>query len=242
MTILEILEIIRVITLIVIILFALILAVITTMRAKRGFTRRQVGYLVFCLGLLFITYIAITAREIQPADWAQIMLTLGLVAVTGSYAFSAVKQADASVKMAEEMREQRYDAVRPVIDIYRDPADDDKMPEAIAASEGDASRGLSCVLKNIGLGPAIDLRSFVQNPISGERQHHDFGTLAIGKTTYRVKLSLIHEGSPLALLAYYKDVYGRTFKSSREVTIDKEKGWEIDSLHIRLVENGERID
>lgn len=138
-------------------------------------------------------------------------------------------------KMSNEMREQRYDAVRPVIDIFRDQADDDKMPEALAGKAGDASRGLSCVLKNIGLGPAIDVYSFVQNPFSGESQRHEFGTLAIGEMTFRMKLSLIHEGNPLALVAYYRDVYGRAFVSIREVSADEERGWEIGPLQTRPV-------
>ncbi len=61
-------------------------------------------------------------REILPEDWAQIFLVLGLVVATGFYALMAFRQAkatkeqaDASVKMAKEMREQRVMASRPVI-------------------------------------------------------------------------------------------------------------------------------
>ncbi len=134
--------------------------------------------------------------------------------------------------MAQEMREQRYDTVRPVIDIQREQWDEDKTVEVYAAIHEDTSRGLSCILQNIGLGPAIDLYSFVQNPISGERQHHLFGTLATRRKTYKMNLSLNHEENRMALVAYYRDVYGRTFESSREVRIDKEKGWQLGPLKI----------
>jgi len=230
----------QVIILIVVIVLSLTLSIGALRRAIReGFTRRRIAIFVSGLGILFITYLAYNLGKIQPSDWAQIMLMLGLVAVTGVYALSAARQADASVEMAEEMREQRYDAVRPVIDIERKPRDEDKMAEAIAASEGNTSRGLSCVLHNIGLGPAIDLYSFVQNPFSGERQRHDFGTLAKEAETYNMNLSVKQEGDRMALVSYYKDVYGRLFESSRGVVVDKNKGWIIDPLRIRQVREDE---
>jgi len=199
--------------------------------------RRPISVLEITLqiwALLFLIFIVSMGSKLQPADWVQVILLGGLVTVTAVYT-------TASVNMAKEMREQRYDVVRPVIDIYRDQADDDKIIEALDARDENASRGLSCVLKNIGLGPAIDVYSFIQNPFSGEHQRHEFGTLAIGEPTFRRKLSLIHEGSPLALIAYYRDVYGRTFVSIREVSSDKEKGWEIGPLQSRPVTQEEHL-
>ena len=187
------------------------------------------------LGVLFIVYLFLNIGSITPADWAQILLLFGLVGVTGFYALSATKQARDTAKMADEMKEQRYDAVRPVIDINRDPADEDKMLEAIAAREGDPSKGLACVLHNIGLGPAIDLYSFIQNPVSGKSERYDFGTLAKGEKTSRMRLSMINEmnkdhPSDLLLITLYRDIYDRKFFSSRNVSIDKEKGWELAPL------------
>jgi hypothetical protein len=204
------------------------------LRKKRPATG-PIGIILLSVGLLFAIFLLFRADELEPASLAQMILTIGLIMVTAAYAGSAEKQATANVKMAKEMREQRYDTVRPVIDIYRDPADEDKMQEALEGTSGDASRGLSCVLKNIGLGPAIDVYSFVQNPFSGERQRHEFGTLAIGEITFRMKLSLIYEDKPLALVAYYRDVYGRAFVSIREVSADEKKGWQIGPLQTRPV-------
>jgi len=53
-------------------------------------------------------------------DWIQVISTLILVGVTAfmrDLSKDAKRQADASVKMAEEIEKQRYDTVRPVIDI-----------------------------------------------------------------------------------------------------------------------------
>lgn len=189
--------------------------------------------------LLVVIAAIIILAKFDLVDWSskinvghilEILTLIILVFITAMYALSASEQANASVKMAEEMRYARYDTVRPVIDIQRDQWDEDKISEAIAASDGDTSSGLSCALHNIGLGPALDVYSFVKNPFSGGRQHHDFGTLATGEKTYKMNLSAKQADGRIALLAYYKDVYGRAFESSREVSVDKEKGWEIGPL------------
>jgi hypothetical protein len=187
------------------------------------------------------------------SDLIQIILMGLLVVITGIYAWrthviSKVtrEQADASVKMAKEMKQQRYDTVRPVIDIQRAPWDEDKLPEAFAGKSGDTSRGLACALHNIGLGPAIDMHSFVQNPFvqnpSDPRQRFECGTLATGEKTHKMNLSMKQEDGRMALLAYYKDVYERAFESSREVSVDKEKGWQLGPLKIRpVLENEEQL-
>ncbi len=223
-------------TLIVGIVLSLALCTVALIRAfKEGFTRRWIAVLVLGLGFLFIIYVAYNSDKIEPAAQAQIMLMVGLLAVTGVYALSAARQADASVKMAKEMREQRYDSVRPVVDIRRKVVESRQLNEALAAREENFQYGLSCVLHNVGLGPAIDMYSFIQVS-EAERQRYDFGTLAIGEKTLPADLSLNHNDNQTALITYYKDVYGRTFKSRREVSVDKEKGWELGPLQVCLVE------
>lgn len=61
----------------------------------------------FTIATLLLIYLTLKAYTIAPADWVQIMLTFGLVLATIQYAISSAKQAGASVKMAEEMKEQR---------------------------------------------------------------------------------------------------------------------------------------
>ena len=71
--------------------------------------------MVLAIGAIFILYLALNSSDIGPAEWAQILLLAGLVAVTGIYAMSATRQADASAKMAEETREQRYSECLPLL-------------------------------------------------------------------------------------------------------------------------------
>jgi len=85
----------------------LILCLTAVVKAwKEGFSVKWIAVFVLGLGGLFLIYLGYNLNKIEPADQAIIMLTAGLVAVTGLYALSAARQADASVKMAEEMREQ----------------------------------------------------------------------------------------------------------------------------------------
>lgn len=198
------------------------------LEARNTFTKRSrfypIPFILMIIGILFLILVLYRGTELVARDWAQILLTIGLLTITAVYAWS-------TQKMAKEMRAQRYDTVRPVIDICRDPTDEDKVSEAIAANKKDPSRGLSCVLHNIGLGPAIDLYSFIQT--SSGSQRYDFGTLAKGGKTFRKKLSTRQEGRPsdLLLVAYYSDIYGRECVSSRIVSIDTEKGWVLEHLH-----------
>ncbi len=135
--------------------------------------------------------------------------TVALVIVTGIYAWH-------THKMAEEMRDTRYDALRPIVDI----AYLMQMPIALArqAYMKEVPKELPCKLCNVGAGPATDVYSFVCPP-SGERQRNDFGAIATRKETIPMNLSLEQKDDRWFLVAYYKDVYGRWFESSREVRV-----------------------
>jgi len=238
------------IVLIVIIVYALVLCAIALKGfIKEGFLRPRAFKFALPLGLLFLAYLlySLVLHRIGPSDWAQIFLVLGLVVVTGFYALVAFRQANASMKMAEEMKEQRYDAVRPVIDIRRDIARTDiarQTLEANAALSEDTSHGLSCILHNIGVGPAIDVHSFIQHPERGRLPWRNFVTLAAGGKTERKNFSLKHENNRMALVAYYKDIYDQVFESSREVSIDKvgNAKWEIGPLKTIPVKEVESSD
>ena len=130
--------------------------------------------------------------------------------------------------------------VAPVIDFERvKSSGTEMMKEAFCGKSGDTSDGLLCTLNNIGLGPAIDLHSFIQNPFVQDplerRQRFDFGTLAVEGKTEEMKLSLNQDAKRIALVAYYKDIYGRTLESSREVKSDEVKGWQLGPLQTRLM-------
>ncbi len=178
-------------------------------------------------GFFFTAFVAIIGALIITAvneasfNISQVLLTLALVLITCIYAMrtsdiakATRAQADASVKMAEEMRDARYDTVRPVIDIIN--IDQTPLELARQAYAEELPKELPCKLCNVGVGPATDVYSFVCPP-SSERRRHNFDTIAIGKEKGPKRLSLAQKDNHWFLVAYYKDVYGRWFESSREV-------------------------
>ncbi len=83
-----------------------------------------IGLSVATVVLIIVLSTLINIGKLDFAQAIQITITFVLVLVTVIYvlrtseiAKATREQAEASVKMAEEMREQRYDEVRPVIDI-----------------------------------------------------------------------------------------------------------------------------
>ena len=194
-------------------------------------------------GLLVGTVSGLASNKIITTGEAiEIILLFGLVVVTAIYARRTSDIADATREQAKEMREQRYDAIRPIIDIERPwpLREEDRARELIAATSGDLSVDLACNLRNIGLGPAIDVYSFTKMR-GGESRRRDFGTLAknqeaIGSTS----LSVQQKGSRIFLVVYYRDVYGRNFESSREVKLDREKQrWELGRLDTHFLKEEE---
>lgn len=166
--------------------------------------------------------------------------TKDIADATKEQAKATREQAEASVKMAEEMREQRYDTLRPIIDILGQRVEPIEMArQAYGAKEGEFPKGLPCILRNIGVGPAIEVYSFIEDA-KGETCRWDFGSIpvAIGAEemgyTREMSLSLRQRGEHKALVAYYKDVYDNPFESSREVCLDSEKSTlKIGPLKIR---------
>ena len=192
---------------------------------EEGMLRKRSIRFALVFGFLFMVYLVVHVladlnlladcdalsglREILPSGWAQIFLVLGLVGATGFYALMAFRQAG-------EMRDARHDALRPIIDIVNI----EQMPIELArqAYAEEPPKELPCKLCNVGVGPATDVYSFVCPP-SSERRRHNFDTIAIGKEKGPKRLSLAQKDDHWFLVAYYKDVYGRWFESSREVRV-----------------------
>jgi len=183
----------------------------------------------------------------STADWIQLavgaVLFVTLLAVFW-YAWE-------TRNMVKEIREQRYDSVRPVIDIkwlgeeptpfeMPDPGAQERMAVGLAAKEGNLPPGLQCALNNVGLGPAIDVHSFIlgwnNERRQNERRQCDFGTIAQGQVTKYMTFSLEQKDDKKALVVFYKDVYGRLFESSREVSLNTQnKNLDIGPLKIRAI-------
>lgn len=157
MTFIEVAELFRFIGSILIYLLAFTLFIIALVGAsKKGITRQRVALAILALGAVFTMYLAYNVREIAPADWVQIMLTLGLVALTGFYALSASRQADANVKTAEELRQQRIMASRPFI-IQRA-----ELKKAVAKTII-TDYFSHFEIHNAGNGPAIEVETSILN-------------------------------------------------------------------------------
>jgi len=181
---------------------------------REGFTIRWTAFLMLALGLLFVVYLAYTAREIHPADGAQIMLVTGLVAVTGVHALSASRQADASVKMAEEMRHARFPAIKIG---WIGP---DSTEEKVIA-----------VFKNTGLGPALNLKCYLAHD-TFNFQYKDVGytvmevgeehTISFPRGNFDFK-----ERAGLGINCDYRSVYGESFRSILRFEAGEESHFEI---------------
>ena len=175
-------------------------------------------------------------------DWIQAILMVMLIGVTIFYAWQ-------TKKTVSEMREQRYAALRPLIDIVEHPlTGKEMMKQGFDAKEGKFPKDLPCRLRNIGVGPAIELYSFIEGA-GGKPRRWDFGALpvAVGEEemgyTRETQLLLEQRGDHRALVAYYKDVYGNPFESSREVSVDKDKeAVNIDALEIRPLPRKEHTE
>jgi len=239
--------------LLIIVVAILFIKTLIKLIKKGGFnaTDKAFPVIVFGAGLLFVIVLAYRySDEIELGEFIQILLLFVLVTVTSIYAWSASRQAGASVKMAEAAKEQAdasarmaevteklvFEPVRPVIDIERlrrKPRSEEKEP--YAARQGELPDSLRCSLRNIGLGPAIDVSTFVQ---SDRRNHQPLlrGTVLKDEVTEEMPLSLEERDDKKFLLAYYRDVHGRCFESRREVSVDTERGsWELGPLKAEVL-------
>jgi hypothetical protein len=214
---------------------------------------RRNEIIVLCVAVfaLAIALIVLTLLNvINTAQGIEIIITFVLVLVTVGYvrrtaeiadatreqAEATRRQADASVKMVEEMANTRYDAFRPIVDIVEMPMEPtEKVKKAFDAGDGKFPEELPCVLRNIGIGPAIGVSSFIIVPSNSGQRPWDFGTIAVGEKTAEMRLSPQQTGDRMFLVAYCKDVYGRDVESRREVTLDKERhSWKIHPLETQV--------
>jgi len=101
------------------------------------------------IGVLLISYLIGNINNIVPAEWAQILILLGLVTVTGMYALSTRKQADASMKMAEAM-------TRPYLLLRLDLADDEFFQWDTYEGKSPSDE-FNVLIRNAGSGAAKNL-------------------------------------------------------------------------------------
>jgi hypothetical protein len=147
-----------------------------------------------------------------------LILTLGAVLW---YAWEARKQAKASVRMAEEMREQRLLTTRPILLL---------SPIAQEAGTGTAEEGLRLALPgplpdttpvriiNIGPGMAVEIR--VPCKLAAESPHEaiiDYLSCGSEKVVPVFYLAAEQGDSSQRILRItYQDVFGNRYESTRE--------------------------
>jgi hypothetical protein len=157
-----------------------------------------------------------------------VILALTLAGVLW-YAWEARKQAKASTEIARETRLSRQDELRPVLDFRK------LVPEEFGTGQAAMARHLaqmwgdnhvSCRLKNVGAGPAVNISSRALQR-DGTEIKADMGTLGVGESSVPWPL-VVGEG---LLQVHYEDVYGRRFLSRRAVTFGSE-GPDLGALEV----------
>jgi len=151
-----------------------------------------------------------------------LILTLGAVLW---YAWEARKQAAASARMAEEMREQRRDAARPVINIGLGSYERDLEARAKQALGKAFPAAIQCQLRNIGVGPALNVRFQVDDGQGGSYLLQ-IGALEAGEADkvqqhLTVADSTVEQERKL-LQVFYEDVFGNTVESRRDLSLSED--------------------
>ncbi len=219
--------------------------------------QEMISILVFFIVLVIILIINMKYGLLTTSDSMNILLITALVIATFYYAGETAKisknsrvqtevmleQTQASRKMAEEMMQQRYGHVLPILDIQeQDKSAKDMIRTGLIIGSGQIPEGLSCLLRNVGLGPALNVWTFIIVPIDRRRHQWDFGVLSVDDKTGVEWLSIEQHDSRSVLVAYYKDVYGRPFESSREfISYVGEGNYELGPLRIRELTEEEYV-
>ena len=190
----------------------------------------------FTFATLLLFHLTLNAYTIAPADWVQIMLTFGLVLATIQYAISAAKQADASVKMAEQMRKQT-ETLRETVSMSVHPS---VSIEVLKISGGD----------NYPFEPPAELYIELQNTGKGSARNLVVTCESQGKKVEYSKIELpslnvgdkprfsIHRTTPISgdelrvayvlLKALYNDELGEIWSTTLQ--IDRDGKWKAGEI------------
>lgn len=125
----------------------------------------RVHLLQLWVGLCVVVAITIHFTPLSLYEGIQILLLVTLVLVTSRYAFSAHEQAEASKRMAEEMKLTREMQTMPSITAYFD---------------NPRSTLLGLVVKNIGYGAAKDVKLKIDPPLRDHKER-DIAELSLFK-------------------------------------------------------------
>ena len=179
---------------------------------------------------------------ITAADWLQASVTGLLALITLTYVFlfwksniSVREQVEATKGMAEEMQQQRFDTHQPVLVLKEDSSSLETGKQVVHLWMGSYPKAISCRCKNVGAGPALDLRWTIHED-DGTTMNYDFPVLEAGQQLKRnspgprkykeqifeFPMCDTERENVKILRLTYKDLYGRGIESKREITFDRE--------------------
>jgi len=163
--------------------------------------------------------------QMTITDWIQAISTLVLVGVTAYYAWkthslskSTEKQAVASVKMAEEMRNARSPSIT-IKWIGADPS----------------VRKISTSIENVGLGPALNLKCYLTHQeFASDYKYGGYSTFDVGQ---KYTLTLPSEGfdfkawKGLSINCDYESISGEKFRSMLKFESQENRSMQIIKLN-----------
>ena len=174
----------------------------------------------------------------STGEWVQVCVA-GVLAVTlmvvAYYACQAKRQADASARMAREMEQGRHDAARPVVNIGSEPYERNSEALLKQALGKAFPAAIQCQLRNIGVGPALNIRFQVDDGQGGSHLLQ-IGALETGEADqFHRHLTVVDstvEQERKLLQVFYEDVFGNTVESHRELSLSEDGGLVIGPLRI----------
>ncbi len=221
---------------------------------------------LFVSGIIFAIALALIRiyELIDAAQAIQIIISFVLVLITATYvkrtaeiAKAAKEQTEASVKMAEEMREQRYTESLPLLvpDIIRRSIVNKKLgSNEVDYGTLQTGVGLEVAWHNLGKGVAINIRlSFSSPPLDNPpgkslyfppRESKALGVAAKESISFRWEQfggQLVDQTKP-RLEAKYRDIYERDITTVQEFRIEEQDGEKrafIGELYFKI--NGRRL-
>lgn len=227
--------------LIMVVLLLGIMIIELTMAIKKRSILGPLAYILLIIGYLFAVFLTYRGDELTGKDWAQMLLTIALVAVTAVYAFSTEKiakatkeQAEASVKMAEEMK-------KPSILLRLDVTDGDVLE--LKTKFPPEELKISAI--NTGSGPAVNLEAFFWSKkytspyvTKGYLTQNEQWKASIiidmeinnkSMNINELQSDLIDKKITHAIIVNYEDIYNHKFVSYLSIEVINNK-WVIDGI------------
>ena len=149
----------------------------------------------------------------------QAWVTVFLVLLTAVYVRRVAQQANASVEMARETKDARFAALKPIV--------------MIDWTSGQRGRAITPYFKNIGLGPALNVKCYCTHTKFEFKGKQDRTTLEVGK---REQITLLTEEFDFgdwpgfAINCDYQSIYGENFRSILRFKTEQERYLEISEL------------